>query len=429
MKRVVASAGVFAVGMVGVRGANVAGLTTQEQSKWWVVSGSLRGFYDDNSLNAPDALAEPSTGFEIHPGISLNFPMERTLFHASYDLTLNYYLDRPTSKLDQSHIFDTRLNHRFTERYDVNVENSFIYSDEPAVLAPGGTAVDTVVRRGDSSGLRNSALIDFSGKMTPVIGTVVGYKNNLRNYNQTGTNSYSALLDSVENLFHVDVQWFQSETTVYFAGYQFGLFNYTSSDVIGIGFDPLDSSRGPATRQVPIYSDSKNNLSHYLYVGAKREFSKQLTTAVRVGGQYTDYYNANDSSLSPYLDLKANYIYLPDSSAQLGLTVQRIPADVGIVNGELTLDSLAGTFYASINHRFTYHFSGAVFLSYQKTIYNGGIYDGESSDYLTIDSRVDYKLRENLFLDLGYVWYLYASAFPGTDFKRNRVYLGIRATY
>jgi hypothetical protein len=189
----------------------------------------LRGFYDDNSLNAPDALAEPSTGFEIHPGISLNFPMERTLFHASYDLTLNYYLDRPTSKLDQSHIFDTRLNHRFTERYDVNVENSFIYSDEPAVLAPGGTAVDTVVRRGDSSGLRNSALIDFSGKMTPVIGTVVGYKNNLRNYNQTGTNSYSALLDSVENLFHVDVQWFQSETTVYFAGYQFGLFNYTSS--------------------------------------------------------------------------------------------------------------------------------------------------------------------------------------------------------
>ena len=57
MKRVVASAGIFAVGMAGLRGANVTGLTPQEQGKWWIVSGSLRGFYDDNSLNAPDAQA------------------------------------------------------------------------------------------------------------------------------------------------------------------------------------------------------------------------------------------------------------------------------------------------------------------------------------------------------------------------------------
>jgi len=433
MKKVVASAGAFAVGMAGLQGANVTGLTTQEQSKWWVVSGSLRGFYDDNSLNSPDALAEPSAGFEIHPGVSLSFPLERTLFRASYDLTLNYYLDRPTSKLDQSHVFDTRLNHRFTERYDVNVENAFVYSDEPAVLAPGGGAVDTVVRRGDSSGLRNNALIDFSGKMTPVIGAVVGYKNNLRNYKQTGVGSYSALFDSVDNLFHVDMQWFKSETTVYFTGYQFGFINYTSSDPIGMGFEPgLPGGHPPpnATNTVPIYPDSKNNSSHYLYIGAKREFSKQLTGAASVGLQYTDYYNANDSSLSPYVDLKVYYTYLPGSTVQMGLNAARIPADIGIgSDGELTLDALAGTFYGSINHRFTSRFNGTIYLSYQHTTYNGGIYDGKSNDYLTIDSRLDYKLREHLFLDLGYVWYLYTSTIPGVDFTRNRVYLGIRATY
>ena len=432
MKKVVASAGAFAVGMAGLQGANVTGLTTQEQSKWWVVSGSLRGFYDDNSLNAPNAQAEPSPGFEIHPGVSLNFPMERTSFRASYDLTLNYYLDRPTSKLDQQHVFDTRLNHRFSERYFVNAENAFVYSDEPAVLAPGGGAVDTVVRRGDASGLHNNALIDFSGKVTPVLGWTAGYKNNFRDYSQTGTGSYSALFDSVESLFHVDVQWFKSETTVYFTGYQFGLFNYTSSDVIGVGYDPgLPGGRPPAgTPTVPIYSDSKNNVSHYLYVGAKRALSKQLTTVASWGAQYTDYYNANDSSLSPYIDLKVDYTYLPGSSAEMGMTVKRGPADVGIgSDGKLTLDALAGTFYGSINHRFTYRLNGTIYLSYQHTTYNGGIYDGKSNDYLTIDSRLDYKLRENLFLDLGYVWYLYTSTIPGVDFTRNRVYLGIRATY
>lgn len=426
MKRVVASAGIFAVGVGGLQGANVTGLTTKEQTKWWVVSGSVRGFYDDNSLNAPDAQAEPSAGFEIHPGISINFPMERTLFSASYDLTLNYYVARPSSKLDQTHVFDTRLNHRFSERYDVNVENSFVYSDEPAVLAPGGGAVDTVVRRGDASGLRNNALIDFGGKVTPIFGWAAGYKNNFRDYQQTGTNSYSALLDSVESLFHLDLQWFKSETTSYFTGYQYGLFNYTSGDVIGEGKDPRNASR-PGT--VPIYPDSKNNRSHYFYVGAKRDFSQKLKGAASVGVQHTDYYNANDTSLSPYVDMKADYTYLPGSSAEMGVTVKRGPADVGVVDNELTLDALLAVFYASINHRFTSRLGGAVYLSYQNTTYNGGGYDGERTGYLTIDSRLDYKLREYLFLDLGYVWYNYTSTSPNSDFMRNRVYFGIRATY
>jgi hypothetical protein len=166
-----------------------------------------------------------------------------------------------------------------------------------------------------------------------------------------------------------------------------------------------------------------------LYLGAKREFSRQLTGAASVGLQYTDYYNANDSSLSPYLDLKATYTYLPGSTAQMGLSVKRGPADVGVVNGELTLDTLATVFYASLNHQFTYRLNGMLYLNYQHSTYNGGGFDGDSNDYFTIDSRVDYKLRENLFLDLGYVWYLYASTVPGSDFRRNRVYLGIRATY
>src|SRR6185295_14035194 len=126
----------------------------------------------------------------------------------------------------------------------------------------------------------------------------------------------------------------------------------------------------------------------------------------------------------------ANYTYLPGSSAQIGFSVARIPADVGIgPDGQLTLDSLATVFYATVDHRFTYRFGGKVNLNYQRTTYNGGFYDGDNTDYFTIDSRVDFKLRENLFLDLGYVWYIYASTIPSSDFTRNRVYLGVRATY
>jgi len=425
MKRVVASAGVFAVGMSGLQGANVTGLTPQEQSKWWIVSGSLRGFYDDNSLNQPDAVAQSGTGFEIHPGISVNLPGERTLFSASYDLTLNYYEGRPSEKIDQHHLFDTLLNHRFSERYDVNAQNSFVYSDEPAVLDGSRGAVDTVVRRGDASAFRNSALIDFSGRMTPVIGFVTGYRNNFRDYTQAGLASYSALFDSVEHQFHLDAQWYRSETTIYFTGYQFGLLDYTSSDPIGFGLIPGLSRPQLGT----IFPRSKNNRSHYFYLGLRREFSRQLSTTARVGAQFTDYYNANESSWSPYVDLKADYTYLPGSTLQVGVNVQRGAADTGVVGGELTLDTLAAVFYASLNHRFSSRFSGAVSLNYQNNTYNGGGFDGESNSYFTIDSRVDFKLREYLFAELGYTWSLYASTIPGVDFTRNRVYLGIRATY
>lgn len=409
----------------------MTGLTPQEQSKWWIVSGSLRGFYDDNSLNQVDELAEESLGYEFHPGVAINIPGERTLISASYDLTLNYYENRPSEKVDQSHIFDTRLNHRFSERYDVNVENSFIYSDEPAVLdqvAGGGGAVTTVQRRGDASGFRNRALIDFSGRTTRVFGTVAGYKNNLRDYTQTGFASYSALLDSVEHLFHLDAQWLRSEAQIYFAGYQYGLVNYTSSDPIGTGLDPRASSRD--TNRVNIFPDSKNNRSHYFYVGARRAFSEKLTTAASVGVQHTDYYNANETIWSPYIDLRATYTYRPGSSVQGGVSVSRQPSDYGIGDdGELTLDVQAATFFSSLTHRFASRLTGTLYLSYQNTTYNGGVYDGDSSHYVTLDARLDYKLREYLFLDVGYVWTGYSTTIPDSDFTRNRVYFGIRATY
>jgi hypothetical protein len=415
MKRVIACVGAFAIGVAGLQGANVTGLTAQEQTKWWTLSGSLRGFYDDNSLNEVKTNEVASFGVEVKPGISIHLPMERTLVNASYIFTLNYYENRPSSKVDQDHLFNARVNHRFTERYDVNLEDAFVYSDAPEVTDPG----NPTARRGDASGFVNRALIDFSARMTPTFGLVPGYKNNLRKYAQTGPFSYSALLDSDEHLFHIDGQWFASQQTMFLAGYQFGAFHYTGDDLIGF-----------ETNGTAILPDVRDNLSHYFYVGATREFSRRLNGAAKVGLQYTDYYNADETGWSPYADMKLRYTYQPGSLLEAGLSVGRSPVDVGAgPDGTVTFDALASTIYASINHRFSYRLGGALLLNYQHTKYNGGQYDNDTADYVTVDSRLDYKLRENLFLDLGYIWYGYISNLPNRNFKRNRVYLGIRAIY
>ena len=79
MKRVVAAAGVCVVGVAGLQGQNVTGLSSQEAKKSWNVTGSLRGFYDDNTLSQTDEEKEGSFGIEFSPGVSVNRPLDRTL--------------------------------------------------------------------------------------------------------------------------------------------------------------------------------------------------------------------------------------------------------------------------------------------------------------------------------------------------------------
>lgn len=423
MKRVVAAAGVCAVGVAGLYGQNVTGLSAQEASKWWNVSGSLRGFYDDNSLNAPKGQEEESFGIEFSPGVSVNIPRDQTLLSASYRFTMNYYEARPNHNIDQDHDFSLRLNHRFTERYQLTLKENFIYSDAPEVLDEDG-AQTTFNRRQDSSGFRNAVDVAFNARLQPTTGVELGYKNNLRDYSESGVGSLSALLDQVEHQFRLDGQWFPAKSTIAFVGYQLGLVDYTSSDLLA----PLGT--GGILDPSELLPEERNTRSHYLYVGGQREFSRQLQGAARMGIQYADYYNADETSLSPYIDLTGTYTYLPGSTARMGFTVQRNPTDNGVgSDGSLTKDQLSASTYASLNHRVTPRIYAGITGRYQYSVFNGGEFDGDAEQYFTLDLNSSYKIRESLFAEAGYVYTHLASDRPGVPFDRNRVYIGIRAIF
>ena len=418
MKRAVVAAGAFALGAVGLNGANVAGLTPQEVSKWWIVSGSLRSFYDDNMFNSASGFEESSFGLEFHPGVSINLPLTRTLISASYDWTMNYYEARVSSKIDQTHLFDGRLNHKFSGRYELDATDRFAISDEPIVFTGGA---QNVFRRGDASNVRNDLAVDFSALMRPAFGWLGGYKNSLQDYQSV---SYSAYLDKISHSFHLDARWFSSESTLLFTGYQIEFTEYTYGKAL---FRDIDGDGSPL-----VYADIKNNRSHYLYFGARREVSRQLDVSSKVGLQYTDYYNAGESSLSPYVDVTATYTYLPGSTLQVGANVQRYPTDVTAVSADVTLDQLTGSVFVSVSHRITPRITGNLDLRYQHSIFNGGSDDGNSDDFYTMSMSAEYKIREHLYANMAYVWGRLVSGRGGSesfDFSRNQVYLGVRATY
>lgn len=426
IRRVIATASLFAVGMAGLKGQNVTGLSRQEAGKWWTLSGSLRGFYDDNSLNSPQGNEFPgqideegSFGVEFSPGFSINLPLERTLFRASYRLTLNYYEARTENNIDQDHEFKVQLNHKFSQRRELDFDNTFVYSDAPEVRAQEGSFTP----RQDSTSWRNNAAIDFNQRLTPILGLTVGYKNNIRDYKEKGDGSLSALLDQVENLFNVDGNWYPNPQTTIFVGYQFGMITHTSDDLLG---NPLMFL--PNTDLSPERKDSR---SHYVYVGGKRQFSPRLDVAMKVGGEYIEYFNDGSSDFSPYIDFTGNYRYLPGSSANLAVTVQRRATDAGVdpLTGEVTQDSLMVQTRVGVNHRITSRIMGAASIQYQSFTYNGGLYDGRADNYFVLDLNLEYKIRENFFVNTGYVWYRLLSNRPDLSFVRNRVYAGVRAVF
>ena len=136
MKRVITSAGLVALGTAGLHAAYAPGLSSMETTKPWSVAATLRGFYDDNYTTAPHGSPRYSWGYEVSPSAKVNITSDQTYFGLNYTYGLMYYAERPDHKYDQSHIVNGLLNHAFSERYTVDVSDTFVVSQEPDIVDP-----------------------------------------------------------------------------------------------------------------------------------------------------------------------------------------------------------------------------------------------------------------------------------------------------
>src|SRR5438445_8308775 len=225
MKKIVASVGLLAVGASGVHAASITALTV-EGAKPWSVAATLRGFYDDNINTAPDGECRKSSfGFEVSPSLGLNWSAEQTTMSLNYVYAFRYYDKKPfnnADNYDQTHTFNALLNHNFSERYVLNVSDSFVIGQEPDLLRTGATLTDFQRVPGDN--IRNYGQIKFNAQLSRLFGLELGYQNSFFKYHddrQTFTNatvqvivSRSALLDRLEHYVHIDGRFtVQPETT------------------------------------------------------------------------------------------------------------------------------------------------------------------------------------------------------------------------
>jgi hypothetical protein len=425
MKKLFVSVGLIAAGAAGLQAAYAPDASTMTASKVWSVSGTLRGFYDDNYITSSDP--KGSLGFEVSPQFSLNMALRQTELGVRYTYGMYYYFDRNSNPIDQTHQFDLWVDHAFTERWQARVQDSFVVGQEPELLDPSGG-----VRRTEGNNIHNTASLSLNTIWTRLFSTQLGYKNSFFDYENSGTTeaniltegaSLAGLLNRMDQSISLDLQWGVAPNTMVFVGGMFEWTDYTGNEPI--------AQVGPTAFY---YSDMRNSRSYFGYVGVERSLLANLTFNGRIGVQFTDNYNDpySTTSLNPYADLSLIYNYLPGSYAQFGITqtqnaTDQLGYDAG--NGHITMNVDSSTFYASLNHKLTPKLMGSAIGRWQHSIYNGGLYDGQADDYFNLGLNLSYSFNPHFSAEAGYNFDTLQSKASGNDYTRNRIYLGFSAAY
>src|SRR5215831_9531325 len=188
MKKIVASVGLVALGASGVQTAFAQDFSA-DNSKPWSIAATLRGFYDDNvngwpnSAPVPPGFSRGSWGFEISPSAMLRWSTEQTTATLGLLYQFKYYENKPilnSDNYDQIFTFTAGLHHNFSERYQVDVKDSFVIGQEPDILRSGDFF--TTYQRVPGDNIRNYGSIVFDAELTPEAALQLGYDNTYVDY-------------------------------------------------------------------------------------------------------------------------------------------------------------------------------------------------------------------------------------------------------
>lgn len=447
MKKIFASIGAIALGATAVQADSAAGMALGgDNSKAWSVSATLRGFYDDNYTTAAKGNERDSLGATISPSIAFKFPMDQTTLGFRYIYGATWYEDRSSinsgnNAWDQSHEFDALFSHAFSSRFSVDAMDSFVIAQEPGLLDDVGHHYRT-----EGNNIRNHGEITFNGTITRQLSFVVGYQNTYYDYENEspfGKNNFdqpvpgavdsslSGLLDRIEHEALLNLRWQAMKKTVLIAGYNYKQVNYTSDEVVA------NAGAIPGVFDDFRVSNTRDSRSHIFYGGVDQNFSKDLILSVRLGAQMIENYRAsanepNDTTTSPWGSLSLTYNGFQDTTVQVGFTHARNQTDVvtpDAATGSITSDAQTSVLYGSVSHHFTPKLIGRLSAQWQDSEFFGGLYDGTSEKFFDAGVNFTYRFNEHFTSEIGYNFSQLNSDVPGRDYDRNRIYLGVTATY
>ncbi len=423
MKQVLTSAGVLALSAASLCALDPE-MTRQASGGPFSLSGTVRGFYDDNINTAPDdsKAREDSFGFSVTPAVHVNLPFEQTFLSLGYVYTLSWYDNRNPRNIDQTHEFNAKLRHQFSPRQSIAVDDAFVFTSEPTIR-DRSYGINTDPTKGDTGRSRSTVYhnygnISYSLGLTPTVGISLGYANHWYDYTADGNFSRSALLDRIEHLIRADLNYDFSPKLTGVVGYTFGFTTFTDNDLIVPGST--------------LKSDDRDSRSHKAYVGLDYDITAKFRSSARLGAEFSEYPDLDESSANPYADVSVNYKIFSSTSIEAGVRHTRNATDVASVkNGQPTLDAVSTAVYAQLTHQITRQLTGSLLGQYQRSVFNDGKNDDRSEYLWLLGANLAYSFNRHWSCEAGYNYdQLTSNVKEGNrSYDRNRVYVGVTARY
>ncbi|HZV34220.1 MAG TPA: outer membrane beta-barrel protein, partial [Verrucomicrobiae bacterium] len=182
--------------------------------------------------------------------------------------------------------------------------------------------------------------------------------------------------------------------------------------------------------------NSRDNYNHTLYVGVEHSLRSDLSVSLHAGATYYDYYNEppgeSVSTWGPYVDASAQYTYMQGGALTLGFRHSRNATDVGFSLGGLVMDQESSSVYGTVEQTLSWlspkliaHLSA----QYQASRFNGGGFNNDHDTFYLLGVNFTYQFNPHFSAEAGYNYDLLHSDVPGRPYDRNRVYVGVTATY
>jgi predicted porin len=292
-----------------------APIPEQEQGKPFTVTVNAGVSHDSNIFGSATNTID-SMVYTFAPKLAFNASVTpQSFLSAAYQISFDYFDNRPTDKLLISHDLTARLAHKFSEATNVDLNEEFQVEKNPRSLLAG------VPLNSDQSFTRNQ----FDGRLPTSLGQktslVFKYRNIYFNYNDAGL---SQSLDRMEHLGGVEVNdRFLPDTTLV------GEYRYQAIDYAHAG-------------------GLKDKTSNFLLAGVDYNMGKQLTFSGRAGLE--DRRRDGDrSTTAPSVSLTCRYDYTENSFVSAGYTYSLEETD----NPALFTDTRMNRFFINLQHAVT----------------------------------------------------------------------------
>jgi len=389
------------------------------KGKPFVPSIKLRLEFDDNiytttelEKNTYGISEEESWKLYVEPKIDLHWLTATSYLGLSYQFGLIYYTDRAEDDTDMAHDALLDVRHRFSPAFEVILRDLFRYSEEPEIaeqiVTAGGIRSIPFQRSGDY--YYNQANVGVNVKVSPQVLMNLTYTNLLIDYDEeewvidpdgTPRRGASYFYDRMTNSVGGKLQYLATPESKLNLGVRYADADYDADALM------------------------KDSTAWIVYLGLDQSLTKRSVASIAAGWENRDLSDVDITEDAPFVDISLASAVGKRGNGKVGYRYGLSETEHAAFGVES-----AHTLYGGINA-----WLGALTSLHINTTYEMADFDSSTiiagrdvadrdEDAWLLGIVLRHHVTKDLYLEGGYRLTDISSDFEGSDYQRNRYYIG-----